>query len=198
MAQAILHKPHWVMPPRKKPRLPPKTSLQDVRALLEDFAEQPSHGNVYKDLVDSVNIHTPHGQLLRTVKLTLDDGSEFTWVVCNPFALVHLLCEEQPEYVRLLMDCLPCQDGCRHSSLVIYIDETTPGNSNRHDTVNEVQCIYWLISQLPAWFRQRTKGWFYFGFLRTDVQHAIKGGLSALTKTVMRLFFHPLGFHQWC
>lgn len=137
------------MPARKKARIAPKISLQDVRALLEDFAEQPSHDNVYKDLLESVNIHTPHGQFVQTVKLTLDDGFDFTWDVCNPFALAHQLCKEHPEYARLLMGCLPCQDGCRHGSLVLYIDETTLGNSNRHDTVNEVQCIYWLISQLP-------------------------------------------------
>ena len=185
------------MPAQKRTRAAPKTSLQDVKVVLENYALEGTAvgNNVYEELIKAVDIHTPMGDLLHPVQLPLNDGLEYQWVVCNPFAFLYVLCTENAEFASLLSESLRSEGGCKHGSIALYCDETTHGNSQRHDTVNDLQCVYWLISQLPAWFRQRSKGWFYLGVLRADVQHEVKAGLSGIMKSVLHLFFNPHNFN---
>ena len=77
----------------------------------------------------------------------------------------------------------------------MYCDETTPGNDLRPDQSNELQCVYWCIPQLPDWFRTRKLGWFYYGFLRTGLQHTVQGGMSGLLRIVLKHFYNPSGFN---
>ena len=158
--------------------------------MLELCGEQVG-ADLYKDLRDCVDIHTPLGPLLLDISLPLDDGSVHSWTVCNPFALLHILCRISLQFVHLLTACLRNAGKLFQGSLALYSDETTHGNVQRHDSVNEMQCIYWGVPQLPSWFRQRKYGWFYFGFLRVDTQKQVRGGLSAVMRHTLRLFYNP-------
>ena len=59
------------MPAQKRARVAPKTSLQDVKVVLESYALEGTAvgGNVYRDLVKAVDCHTPYGALLHPVQL---------------------------------------------------------------------------------------------------------------------------------
>ena len=89
----------------------------------------------------------------------------------------------------LLVDDFYC------GGLALYTDETTPGNNMRLDGTNELECIYWCVPQLPAWFRQGRRGWFRYGFLRTEVLYNVQGGLAGLMRITLRHFYNPAGLN---
>ena len=143
-----------------------------------------------------MDIHTPVGPLLVDLKVPLIDGEpDLQWLVCNPIALIYLLCQKSLKFSLLLLHSLLLVGDLYCGGLALYTDEATHGNQMRFDMSNELQCIYWCVPQLPSWFRRRKRGWFLYGFLRTDIQHKVIGGLPGLMRITLRHFYNPAGFN---
>jgi hypothetical protein len=167
----------------------PKLSLNTLeKALLESAGVQ---GRPKRDLIESLQINTPCGKLLTEVALPMKEGPDYMWLVCNPFAFLWLRCHRSAKFASFLFSRLRQGEIDNHlnGSIALYSDESVHGNQKRHDSANELQCIYWSICQLPSWFRMRKHGWFYFGFLHTSVQHEVRGDLSGLMKHTLRFFY---------
>jgi hypothetical protein len=168
-------------------------SLSNLARTLQDHSTAKS---LQRDLRQQLDVHTPVGPLLAHLNLEMENGEpDVQWLVCNPFALLHHLCEKSLRFALLLVHSLMLAGDFYCGSVVLYCDETTHGNVQRPDMSNELQCIYWCIPELPSWFRARNEEWFRFGYLRTQTQKNIKGGLASLMRTIMRYFYNPDHFN---
>ena len=137
----------------------PRVSLKKLKQILEFGAAGETPDSIFRELKSCVDIHTPVGPLLLELSLPMVSGC-YTWTVCNPFALLYILCSESLKFGCLLRQHLRQESGCYNGSLCIYSDEATHGNQLRHDTVNTLQCIYWCVTSLPSWFRRRKRDGF--------------------------------------
>ncbi len=148
--------------------------------------------------------NTPYGTLRQTLDLDNEDGERLTIEFVHPMAMLHLMTEKSEVCGRFFKEQL-CP-GPAH--VVLYIDETRPGNQLRPDSARSMHCIYWTFSELPTWFRARPDvGWFPFAFVPTEVASAISGGVSALMAAVAKVFFssegdspnlHRVGIRLFC
>ena len=73
---------------------------------------------------------------------------------------------------------LVCQDRneAGYLTIVLYMDEATPGNQNRPDRGRASQCIYWSLLEFDSWFRSRDCGWLPFTYVFVTDQK--KAGVS--------------------
>jgi hypothetical protein len=173
----------------------PKLSVRRLEEILKSSASPQGDQHFCRELEKSLDINTPCGKLLVRVPLPMLDGPDYMWLVCNPFAFLYLRCQRSVGFARFLFRHLKESENKLKGSIALYSDESAHGNQLRHDSVNELQCIYWAVCQLPSWFRVRKHGWFYFGFLHTTVQHNVRGDLSGLMKLTMNRFYQQGGFN---
>ena len=174
----------------------PKLSLRQLTAVLRTSTGDSSLSTTCRGLREKLNRHTPFGPLLVELRVPLIDGKpDLQWLVCNPFALLHILVTQSPKFCSLLLRSLMSSGDSYCGGLALYSDETTHGNQKRHDSSNDVQCVYWCVPQLPYWFRSRKFGWFRYVFLRKDVQNLVRGGLSGLLRIVLKHFYNPSWFN---
>ena len=177
--------------------IPSKLSLRQLSAVLRGSTDDGwKNDKIRRELRKQVDRHTPRGPLLVELRVPRINGlPDLQWLVCNPFALLHILVTESPSFRSLLLHSLVSSGDSYRGALALYSDETTPGNQLRPDKSTELQCVYWCIPQLPDWFRVRELGWFHYGFLRTDIQDIVQGGMSGLLRIVLKHFYNPSGFN---
>ena len=82
-----------------------------------------------------------------------------------------------------------CQDGIL--TVVIYLDEATPGNDKRPDRGRASQCLYWTILQFPPWFISRACGWLPFAYV-----HMCDLNAAGITDSVLVKFMVNACFNQ--
>ena len=110
----------------------PKLSLLRLQEVLQ------TNGVLCRSMSDALDISTPFGKLLVTLRLPMIDGSNYNWLVCNPFAFLHLRCQRSERFARLLFDSLKTINDQVHGTIALYSDESCHGNQLRHDSVNEL------------------------------------------------------------
>ena len=124
--------------------------LARVLAKLTD-SDSCHAATISRDASKYLKIHTPLGKLIEIVELPLEGGKIHKWAFANPAALLYCLCQRSGRFAEMLEGC------CLHgpAGVVLYSDETTPGNQYRPDAARESLCCYWSIIELPQWFRDR-------------------------------------------
>lgn len=75
----------------------------------------------------------------------------------------------------------------------MFFDEFTPGNNLRPDKGRSTLGIYYTVVDWHAQVLQKASGWLTFGVLRSSVLAKVPGGLSALAKKVMHMFYSAVG-----
>ena len=154
------------------------TSVRHLRRTLHDASA--SHAAA----------RTPYGSVVQSLQLETDGGS-FAWHFLHPAAMLYYICLTIPRFAQFLKSSLASGQG----RVVIYADEIRPGNVLRPDKGRAVQCLYWSILEWPLWFRQQAQGWLSLGYLRTKVVNTMKGGMSALIRKLLHVFWPPEGFN---
>ena len=129
---------------------------------------------------------TPYGPCLQEVQLTDD----LKWKIIHPAALVWLLSKLSFTSSSLLHAAIQRTGELR---VVIFIDEFRPGNVLRPDKGRATQNILWIFADLPEWYICRADAWFQFGIFRSCLLDSIPGGVSALVKAVLKVFWKPGG-----
>ena len=151
-----------------------------------------SHKGVFKEMQEAeLQAHTPYGPLITEVELEFSNGPPQKWPIVNPFALLYVLCSVCPLYLNFARRCI----GEDMGNIILYTDETTPGNQLHVDQQRELCCFYWTFAQFPKWFRARASGWLILGFIKTTELKHVKGGLSGLCAQVLRVFWSPKSFN---
>lgn len=81
-------------------------------------------------------------------------------------------------------------DNCRGWSRTTCQTSAAPAYSPGRST----WCVYWCFKEFPEWFRHRELGWLSFGFLRTSIVKKIEGGIAAVFRRMLHMFFRGPGF----
>ena len=135
-------------------------------------------------------IDTPYGTVATTVDLKLRNGGAHSAYVNNPFALLHAACTVNPAFGSFLARYVGTS-----GSIVIYTDETTPGNQHRPDHARSYEALLWTFKELPSWFKNRRHGWFKFGFVLSEIVSELQGGIQEVVRKMICIFFDPSSFN---
>ena len=178
----------------------PFSQLCKVLKAIGDEVAQPMQ--LTRCVDDEVNIATPYGNLLMESEIPMAEGeghgpTTVTLHHVNPFALLYTLCDKYARFGLFLRECYERQNN-QLRKVALYSDETVPGNQLRPDNSRQVQCIYFTLMFLPSWHRRLNHGWLPFGYMRTEKQHELEGGLSSLMRVTLRPFFcrGDFGLHK--
>jgi hypothetical protein len=76
-------------------------------------------------------------------------------------------------------------------SIVLYLDEITPGNISAPMNSRKFVAFYWTFKELAHLIRSQDF-WFHLGFIRTSVIKRVKGGYGAMTKAVLHTFINDV------
>jgi len=169
----------------------PQLSLRAINVITEFFVEfgaacedEPDAKYCCEALLDQ---NTPYGPLIEVIDLPLEGGECHKWSICNPFALLFVLCGLCCKFAKFLQEIADYSSGVASMKLIYYTDEETPGNQLRPDNSRKTQCHYWTFKEFPAWFRTRCEAWMVLGYLNCDIEAEVKGCLSGvLRKTLTR------------
>lgn len=134
-------------------------------------------------------IQTPYGPIVQCMDLPLSTEN-FAWNFISPFAVLYHICRISPPFASLVQTHLQSQTN----NLILYFDETRPGNVLRVDSGRLVMCVYWSLREFPEFLRCRSVGWIPFGFIRSSKLNELKGGLSNLGARILRIFFAKENF----
>jgi len=82
-------------------------------------------------------------------------------------------------------------------TLILYVDEVTPGNPLRPQSDRKFQAIYWFVFEWPMWLLTRTASWPVFGILKSCNVDEIPGGISGFWCRVLDVFFGVAREHNF-
>jgi len=134
---------------------------------------------------DMRNIKTPCGMLIETMDIDLEDGTTFETEFINPYALLYESCRLSARFGAMLKKFVYPSGG----RLIVYTDGLTVGNQNNTLQGRQVQCVYWTLCGLPAWYTSRDHGWFTLVALPEDVISLLPWGMSSLCVQIMKKIF---------
>ena len=138
-------------------------------------------------------------RVLTTLHLPLQAGGAFSWDVALPQQLLpHLFakCEGFRAVFARSLTLAPCSFG-RPWRLVLYHDEITPGNPLRPDNRRKIVAFYISFLELGSSFLRTEDAWLLLGTLRSSVVKNVLGGISNVTRRLLRaLFLGPQGLRD--
>ena len=134
------------------------------------------------------DVRTPYGPVLQTLDLPLPTPRR--WSFTHPLALLYHLATLNSAFGELMVNSM--QPG-KPMTLVLYMDEITPGNPLRPEKSRTMQAIYWAFLEWPQYILQRVAAWMCFGVLRTTVAEQLAGKMSEFMKIVLHSFFPEHG-----
>ena len=149
-----------------------------VKSVLESFrlntrlsvSVETARKDARKKLYELPNTETPFGAICRTTTVQGKKGSIDVYHV-NPAAFLYHALLVSTAFRELLMNCHTNGNG--NYTIVLYLDEATPGNQQRPDKGRTTQCIFYSILEFPKWFISRACGWLPFGYVyATELKEA--------------------------
>jgi len=183
-------------PPRKRVRLDASAllghrgiTISSVQAVLDALSDQTGDAftGAYQSFrEDAHKILDP--TMVAEIKLDLTDGTDYKWLVASPQELVRRLLETS--------DCLKRAFARGKTSvenpwnIVLYFDEVTPGNIAAPTNYRKVMAFYFTFKEFGCLRIRYQAFWFQFAVLRTSIIQKVNGGLPAVVKQVLRLFFN--------
>lgn len=162
--------------------------LRSAEKILAAGDTLPSSYGLQRLMEDSVDISTPYGKVLQTIRLPSESGT-YDWEVVNPFAFLYEMCRRSPAFAKLIAqhcNIKPCR-------LVFYSDGLTMGNGLNNNVMTKSQCMYWSIMELPHWFICRAWGWFVFGVLPEPQVEKLQWGMSTVFIHMLKVFYSLTG-----
>ena len=105
------------------------------------------------DLTEFSKMDTPYGTVATTAELPAVDGGTLTIHCNNPFALLYAASTVSNEFGEFVHSHLTSNGG--RGRLVLYTDETTPGNALRPDHGRSYEALLFTFADLPHWFINR-------------------------------------------
>ena len=166
--------------------------FQVLRVLGNSEGDQAGRKACAAELQQFSRMQTMYGSVSTCFAMQKLDGTEINIYHNNPFALLHAACIVQPKFATFLLKHLRSGKPPR---IVIYADETTPGNVLRPDHGRSYESLLWTFAELPQFFRDRKHGFFKFAHVLSSVVDDIEGGMPALLKKMVLTFFDPSGWN---
>ena len=135
-------------------------ALKDDPSVLDDGISARSVGRQVMAAFDTVST---------TISLKLEDGSDFDWEVAAPRLLFPYLCEACEEFRRVL-----ASGNHQRYSLILYVDEFTPGDPLHPETCRKTAGFYVAIKEFGPTLLGFTASWIPVACLRHEVMVARK------------------------
>ena len=137
----------------------------------------------------AANIDTPYGRVVQQLRIGTDELEYWDYV--HPLAFLYCLTERSSALGDIMDQCIG--DGTRPLSVVIYLDEVTPGNPLRMDTTRKIWAIYWLFTDWPQHMIHNVDSWLLLGAIRCNVVNSFDDGMSEFMPMLMRIMFPESG-----
>jgi hypothetical protein len=145
---------------------------------------------------EALRTHTPYGHVVKTTTFTTTKTNKkkevvhgkFKWEYVDPAAYLHLLTLRSIAFASMLKSTV--ENGM--PTIVLYADEVEPGNPLRHGSQRLMQCIYWCMPEWPQHVLQKANAWLVFGVMQTSTANIIDGGMGAVMRFVLNVFFTSL------
>ena len=170
----------------------PKAWITTMTGLLA--STKTSKHKVNAIIYDRTRTCTPYGELTCSLDLPLEAGGTMKIELNNPFAWLHHASTLSAEFGTFLATHL-CQANGALANIVLWSDETVPGNQLRPSTSRKFESVMWTFLEFPSWFLHREWGWFQLAFVPSHKLANVKGGLQTLMKHILLLFFSPTTFN---
>ena len=169
-------------------------TLQSLQrsGLLPSTIVRGSCRSIRRDLANAqrqhCEVHTPYGTVCKEIELPL--VAHPRWLIAHPLALLHYLSTLSCAFGKVMADCMA---PGRPLSLVLYMDEITPGNPLRPEKSRTLQAVYWAFLEWPQFLLQRVAAWPCFGVLRSSVAAMLDGNMASLMKIILHVCFPATG-----
>ena len=111
--------------------------------------------------------------------------------VVNPAAMLTILCNRSGSFDAMLRSTL-ARKPCNLSEpwdILAYTDDAAPGNLLSIDQSRKSYLFYWVFQQVQPEILTREAAWLIGGLIRTSVVKTAIGGVSAIFKAWLKLFF---------
>ena len=164
-----------------------------VKSVLESFhaesrlavSVETARKDTRKKLYKLPQTETPFGSICTTTTVQGKKGSVDVYHV-NPAAFLYHALLVSTAFREFLMNCPKNRNG--NYTIVLYLDEATPGNQQRPDKGRTCQCIFYSILEFPKWFMSRACGWLPFGYVyATELKEAALND-SMLVRFIVKEF----------
>ena len=127
----------------------------------------------------------------------MEDGSTFTWLYGNFQQLVVYFVETCPAFREAVAESL-ARHACSPTQpwhIVLYSDEVVPGNPMRQENERKSWDFYATFREFGKARLSQTRFWLPIAVLRSSIAHRVRGGLSCVTRVMLRgWFIGPLGW----
>ena len=137
---------------------------------------------------------TPYGTVAQTHPIQMSDGTQGVLYLNNPFALLFAAATKSPKFADFLLHHVRQREGL--ARIVIYSDETSPGNQLRPGNNRSYECVQWTFAEFPGWYKARRFGWFKLGYVLSGLVCKVEGGMPAIMKQILQIFFAPHGYNM--
>ena len=124
------------------------------------------------------------------IELALTSGGSFSWDVAALQDVLPQCLNKCAGFQQLFSKAL---SACPPSfgnpwSIVLYLDEITPGNPLRPDNKRKMTAFYASFLQLGGFLRVE-EAWLTLGILRSSIVKDVKGGMSGVLRSLLRDMF---------
>jgi len=131
------------------------------------------------------HLHEQYALHSHCIDLPLKTGGVFKWHVVLPQTSVICFSERAGTF-RDVMIKTAARVGAAHKwPIILYNDEVTPGNVLRADNRRKFVAFYWSLLDFGQALR-REECWLHMGVLRQSLLNTISGGLSSVTRMLLR------------
>ena len=110
-------------------------------------------------------------QVEEVIVLPLQSGGQFEWTCCNVGKLFDVLSFDCPEFSNLLSELYqrqPCTPS-KPWSLIVYYDETVPGDPLRLDHVRKFMGVYITLKEFGPTMLKHERVWLPAAMLRAGI-----------------------------
>ncbi len=128
---------------------------------------------------------TPYGKVVERVALPFDALP--TWDIADPRAQIYHLSKVSEHFAELMASV--CKGDGQALRILLYADETVPGNPLRHDKGRSLWAIYWAMLDWPEWVLARSESWPCFAVVQSKICDRIPGWLASLMPYVLKAFW---------
>ena len=158
--------------------------LEAVRQTPQLLHEPTSTATIHRHTMHQFEEHS------RALTLVLEDGGVFEWSIVLPQHALKYFAERNGHIRELLLREASKLGAAHIWKTIFYNDELGVGNVLRADNRRKCVAFYWSIAEFGNDLRFEDS-WFCLGILRTGVLQKVRGGLSAVTRTILRAAFVP-------
>jgi len=161
-------------------RMRERRSLLDVSVNLRNI----------RDAVEEVFSRSAETRIIR-----LDDGTDFAWDFCNFGKLLDVMSSDCPEFGDVLRELHHREPSSMANpwGLVVYFDETVPGDPLRLDQRKKFMSVYVAIANMGIIFLKHERCWLTLAICRTNIIKHVPGKWSHMLRIIIRSIVLDVG-----